>query len=116
MSYFANFNSETGKIILGEIIKTCNHSENSKRLSELKASAGKEMLQMMNLVFPEVMQIQTNIIKNFGFPGNREGLIQFEQLIRDLEKDDSEISRLRSQIRAIYLPPINFDSTEDVII
>lgn len=74
------------------------------------------MLQMMHLVFPEVMQIQMDIIKNFGFPGNREGLIQFEQLIRDLEKDDPEISRLRSQIRAIYLPPINFDSAQDVLI
>lgn len=116
MSYFANFNSETGKTILGEIIKTCNHPDNSKRLSELKSSAGKEMLQMMHLVFPEVMQIQMDIIKNFGFPGNREGLIQFEQLIRDLEKDDPEISRLRSQIRAIYLPPINFDSAQDVLI
>lgn len=116
MSYFANFNSETGKLILGEIIKTCNHSDNSKRLSELKASAGKEMLQMMHLVFPEVMQIQMDIIKNFGFPGNREGLIQFEQLIRDLEKDDAEIARLRSQIRAIYLPPINFDTAQDVLV
>lgn len=116
MSYFANFNNETGKLILGEIIKTCNHPDNSKRLSELKASAGKEMLQMMHLVFPEVMQIQMDIIKNFGFPGNREGLIQFEQLIRDLEKDDAEIARLRSQIRAIYLPPIAFEMNHDVLV
>lgn len=91
MSYFANFNNEAGKTILGDIIKTCNHPENSKRLSEAKASAGKEMLQMMHLVFPQVIQIQIDIIKNYGFPGNREGLIQFEQLIRDLEKDDPKL-------------------------
>ncbi|XP_055303901.1 protein C10 [Sitodiplosis mosellana] len=116
MSYFANFNNEAGKTILGDIIKTCNHPDNSKRLSEAKAAAGKEMLQMMHLVFPQVMQIQMDIIKNYGFPGNREGLIQFEQLIRDLEKDDAEISRLRAQIRAIYLPPISISAAKDVLI
>lgn len=116
MSYFTNFNNEAGKTILGDIIKTCNHPDNSKRLSEAKAAAGKEMLQMMHLVFPQVMQIQMDIIKNYGFPSNREGLIQFEQLIRDLEKDDAEIARLRSQIRAIYLPPINVNAANDVLI
>lgn len=116
MSYFVNFNNEAGKTILGDIIKTCNHPENSKRLSEAKAAAGKEMLQMMHLVFPQVMQIQMDIIKTYGFPANREGLIQFEQLIRDLEKDDAEIARLRSQIRAIYLPPININVANDVLI
>lgn len=116
MSYFANFNNEAGKNILGDIIKTCNHPDNSKRLSEAKAAAGKEMLQMMDLVFPILMQIQMDIIKNHGFPATREGLIQFEQLIRDLEKDDAEIARLRSQIRAIYLPPINISTAKDVLI
>lgn len=116
MSYFSNFTSETGKTILGDIIKTCNHPDNSKRLSEAKASAGKEMIMMMHLVFPQVMQIQMDIIKNHGFPGNREGLIQFEQLIRDLEKEDAEIARLRSQIRAIYLPPISVNPVNDILI
>lgn len=114
MSYFSNFNNDTGKTILGDIIKTCNSPENSKSLSEAKAAAGKEMLQMMHLVFPQVMQIQMDIIKCYGFPGNREGLIQFEQLIRDLEKDDAEIARLRSQIRAIYLPPVNIIPIKEV--
>lgn len=116
MSYFLNFTVETGKTILGDIIKTCNHSENSKRLSEAKAAAGKEMLMMMHLVFPQVMQIQIDIIKNYGFPGNREGLIQFEQLIREFEKDDPEVARLRAQIRAIYLPPITINPANDILI
>lgn len=116
MSYFSNFTSETGRNILGDIIKTCNHPDNSKRLSEAKAAAGKEMIMMMHLVFPQVMQIQIDIIKNYGFPGNREGLIQFEQLVRDLEKDDSEVARLRAQIRAIYLPPITINPANDVLI
>lgn len=116
MSYFSNFTGETGKSILGDIIKTCNQPDNSKRLSEAKALAGKEMINMMHLVFPHVMQIQIDIIKNYGFPANREGLIQFEQLIRELEKDDLEIARLRSQIRAIYLPPITINPANDILI
>lgn len=116
MSYFSNFTGETGKSILGDIIKTCNQPENSKKLSEAKASAGKEMVMMMHNVFPQVMQIQIDIIKNYGFPANREGLIQFEQLIRELEKDDSEIARLRAQIRAIYLPPITINPANDILI
>lgn len=116
MSYLINFTVEMAKSILIEIIKTVNQSDNSKRLSEAKASAGKEMLAMMQFVFPLVMQIQMDVIKNFGFPGNREGLVQFEQLVREMERDDTEISRLRSQIRAIYLPPIAINPANDILI
>lgn len=112
----ANFTSETGRTILIEIIKTVNQPEHSKRLSEAKTSAGKEMLQMMQFVFPLVMQIQMDVIKTFGFAGTREGLVQFEQLIRELEREDAELTRLRSQIRAIYLPPIAINPSNDILI
>ena len=52
MSYLLNFTNEIGKSILIDIIKTVNQLDNSKRLSEAKASAGKEMLLMMQFVFP----------------------------------------------------------------
>lgn len=70
----------------------------------------------MQLVFPLVMQIQIDVIKNYGFPGNREGLVQFAQLIREIERDDAEIARLRAEIRSIYLPPININATNDILI
>lgn len=93
MSYLTNFTVETGRAILVEIIKTVNQPENSKTISlakgnfaqkwftstgvncsfacfNLKASAGKEMIAMMQLVFPLVMKIQIDVITNFGFPGN----------------------------------------------
>ncbi|KAJ6649081.1 Protein C10 [Pseudolycoriella hygida] len=116
MSYLTNFTVETGRAILVEIIKTVNQPENSKTISLAKASAGKEMIAMMQLVFPLVMKIQTDVIANFGFPGTREGLVQFEQLVREIEREDAEISRLRSQIRAIYLPPIAINPVNDVLI
>ena len=91
----------------------------------------------MSILFIVVMQIQMDVIKNFGFPGNREGLVQFEQvcsffpqivvvyfnrfkfilqLIREMERDDIEIARLRAQIRAIYLPPIAINPSNDILI
>lgn len=69
MSYLTNFTVETGRTILCEIIKTVNQPENSKTISLAKASAGKEMIAMMQLVFPLVMKIQMDVITNFGFPG-----------------------------------------------
>lgn len=109
-----NFSPENGKTILIEIIRTVNQPENSKILSEAKASAGKEMLLMMQHVFPLVMRIQMDVIKGHGFSGNREGLVQFSQLIRELERDHEEIARLRNEIRAIYLPPIAVDTSEEI--
>lgn len=111
-----NFTLEMGKSILIEIIRTVNQAENSKKLSEAKASAGKEMLLMMQYVFPLVMRIQMDVIKAYGFSGNHEGLVQFSQLIREMERDNTEIARLRNQIRAIYLPPIAVDIASDVLI
>lgn len=69
---------------------------------------------MMQLVFPIVLELQTEVLKNYGFIG-REGLIHFEQLIREMEADD-EIARLRQQIRNVYLPPMTSASSPDVLI
>lgn len=72
------------------------------------------MIKMMQLVFPIVMELQMEVVKNYGFIG-REGLIHFEQLIREMEADD-EIARLRQQIRNTYLPPMTTASSPDVLI
>lgn len=68
----------------------------------------------MQLVFPIVMEIQTGVIKNYGFNG-REGLIHFEQLVREMEVDE-EIARFRQQIRSNYLPPVMTSTSPDVLI
>lgn len=72
------------------------------------------MIKMMQLVFPIIMELQTEVLKNYGFIG-REGLVHFEQLIREMEADD-EIARLRQQIRNTYLPPMSSASSPDVLI
>lgn len=42
-------------------------------LNEAKKNAGNDMLMHMQLVFPLTTQIQQEIIKNYGFPADREG-------------------------------------------
>lgn len=130
------FNLEKARKILVDILKHIALPENSKRLSEAKgertarkqkfllnfalltfslsANSGREMIKMMQLVFPIVVELQMEVIRNYGFIG-REGLVHFEQLIRDMESDD-EIARLRQQIRNSYLPPMTSASSPDVLI
>jgi hypothetical protein len=116
MAQFQNINNETGKTILIDILKTVNQAENAKKLAEAKHKAGREMIKILQHVFPLVMELQTNCIHKYGFPASRDGLISFSKIIRELERDDQEIARLRAQIRSIYLPPIVINSTNDILI
>lgn len=61
------------------------------------------------------MEIQMQVVGNYGFVG-REGLVQYEQLVRELENSDEEIARLRAQIRQIYYPPMSSSTSPDVLI
>lgn len=56
------------------------------------------------------------LLKDNRFQG-RERLVKFTQMIREFEKVDPEILRLKDQIRShrLYLPPI-LSSTNDILI
>lgn len=73
MSQISNFSCENGRVILIDILKTVNQTENAKRINEAKAQAGKEMIKIMQYVFPLIMELQMEVIQNYGFPANREG-------------------------------------------
>ncbi|XP_066592764.1 protein C10 [Prorops nasuta] len=113
MTSHDNFTSETIKAALTEILAALNTPENVKKLTEAKENSGNEMLKTMLFLFPFVTQVQMEIIKNYGFPEGREGIIQFAQLIRTLEKEDPEIEQMHSKVRSHFLPPmITSSSTE----
>jgi Protein C10 len=108
--------NDTAKTILIDILKSVNLPENAKRLAEAKLKAGKEMIKIIQHVFPLIMEIQKNSIEKYGFSPDRPGLIDYSRMIRELERDDAEIARLRAQIRSIYLPPIVINSSNDILI
>ncbi|XP_076170918.1 protein C10 isoform X3 [Ptiloglossa arizonensis] len=113
MTTMPNFTPEIAKAVLTDVLAVLNTSENIQKLTEAKEKSGNEMLKMMQFVFPIVVQIQMDVIKNYGFPEGREGTVQFTQLLRALEREDPEIAQLHSQVRSYFLPPVTISSSTE---
>ncbi|CAK1546922.1 unnamed protein product [Leptosia nina] len=75
-----NVTVEQMRNILSEVINTLESPDYASKLDEAKEAAGNEMLKMMQLVFPMVVQIEMETIKRHGFTSSREGIVQFTQL------------------------------------
>ncbi|OAD57217.1 Protein C10 [Eufriesea mexicana] len=107
------FTSEVAKAVLSDILTALKTPENTEKLAEAKENSGNEMLNMMLFVYPIVVQIQMDVIKNYGFPEGREGTVQFAQLLRALERKDPEIAQLHNQVRSYFLPPVTISSSTE---
>jgi hypothetical protein len=57
-------------------LEAINRPENAAKLGEAKDKAGNDMLKMMQFVFPIVMQIEMDVIKDYGFAEGREGKVR----------------------------------------
>ncbi|XP_026725391.1 protein C10 [Trichoplusia ni] len=99
--------------ILTEVIDIIESPQYASKLDEAKEAAGNEMLKMMQMVFPAIIQIEIEVIKRHGFSSAREGIVHFTQMVRQMETQDSEIARLHAQIRSHYMPPVSISSTVD---
>ncbi|GJQ81801.1 hypothetical protein Trydic_g343 [Trypoxylus dichotomus] len=105
--------SEMAILILNKTIEELQSPENTKKIEEARDNVGNEMLKMMQHLFPIVMQVQMDVIKEFGFPDGRDGIVKFAQMLRSLERDDPEVARLHSTIKAYYLPPVSVNATNE---
>uniref|UniRef100_A0A2A4K860 Protein C10 n=1 Tax=Heliothis virescens TaxID=7102 RepID=A0A2A4K860_HELVI len=108
-----NISVDQMRLILSEVIDALESPDYASKLDEAKEAAGNEMLKMMQIVFPMVVQIEMETIKRHGFSNSREGIVQFTQLVREIENLDGEVARLHTQIRSHYLPPVSISSTVD---
>ncbi|KAK6631923.1 hypothetical protein RUM44_006953 [Polyplax serrata] len=104
------FTPSKAKAVLTDILEAVNMPENAMKLEQAKGNAGNDMIKMMQYVFPIIVQIQMDVIKNYGFPEGREGMVHFSQLIRNLEREDSDVAELHSQLRTHLLPPVNMNT------
>lgn len=95
---------------MSDILEALNIPENSTKIKEAKDNAGNDMMKMMQYVFPILVQIQMEVIQNYGFPEGREGIVHFSQLVRNLEREDSDIAQLHGKIRTYFLPPVNINA------
>ncbi|BES88616.1 chromosome 12 open reading frame 57 [Nesidiocoris tenuis] len=112
MSDSSSFTPETARAALNAILEALELEENAVKINEAKVGAGNDMLKVMQYVFPLIVQVEMDVIKKFGFTDNREGIIQFTQLICSLEKEDDVVTDLHNQIRSYYLPPVTL--TNDI--
>ncbi|XP_060521250.1 protein C10 [Cylas formicarius] len=101
--------------ILNKTLANIQLPENARKIEEARENVGNEMLKMMQFVFPVIMQLQLDVVKEYGFSDTREGIIKFSQILRNLEREDSEVARLHGLIKAYYLPPISLHTGTDVM-
>lgn len=106
-----NLTSELAIAILNKTIEELQTPENTQKLEDAKYNVGNEMFKMMQYLFPIVMQIQMDVIKEFGFPEDRNGIIKFAQMLRSLERENSEIAQLHNIIKGYYLPPVSLNTS-----
>lgn len=105
--------ADLAREILNKTLEALQSTDNLHKLEEARDNVGNEMLKMMQFLFPIVMQIQMEIIKDFGYPEGREGIIKFSQMLRSLEREDSEIARLNGLVKSYYLPPVTVHTTNE---
>ncbi|ENN76941.1 protein C10 [Dendroctonus ponderosae] len=99
--------------ILNKTLDHLNLPENSQKIDEARDNVGNEMLKMMQFIFPIVMQIQIEVIRDYGYPESREGIIKFTQMVRNLEREDAEVARLHGLVKAYYLPPVSAHTSNE---
>ncbi|KAF0756186.1 protein C10 isoform X1 [Aphis craccivora] len=107
---FAEYMEHSVDIILAEILESLTTCENALNLEDAKSKAGNDMLKVMQYVYPIVVSTQMDVIKKYGLPEGREGIIKFTRSVVAFEKDDRVVADLHRQIRSFYLPPVNVSS------
>ncbi|GFS18370.1 protein C10-like [Elysia marginata] len=95
------------KAALQEILATFCLPDNAARLEEVRLAAGNNMLRAMQTVFPIAAQMQMNVIQQYGFLADGEGLVQFAKAVRMYEDQDQEVRQLNSRLRTFLIPPVN---------
>ncbi|GFU24316.1 protein C10 [Nephila pilipes] len=95
---------ERAKASLRDIITALSMPDHATRLTEAKNNAGNDMMMYMQLVFPLATQIQQDVIQNYGFPADREGLLEFTRIIKMLAKENEEIAQMDEDLRSLLIP------------
>merc|ERR1711944_25791 len=92
---------------LVDILSAFQSPANLPGLEAARAEAGNDMVKQMQLVFPAVTRIQAQVISRYGFSPDGEGMVQFIQHVKQLEREDPEVERLHSMVKAHFIPPMN---------
>ncbi|GIZ00885.1 protein C10 [Caerostris extrusa] len=95
---------EKAKASLKDIISALSLPDHATKLNEAKNNAGNDMMMYMQLVFPLTTQIQQDVVQNYGFSADREGLLEFTRIIKMLAKENEEIAQMNEDLRSLLIP------------
>lgn len=105
--YAAPFTIERGRAALAAILSAFESPPHQGRILAAKQDAGNSMIRYQQIVFPLCTEIQLGVIAGFGFQPDGEGIIQFTQHIKMMEKEDQEVARLALLVKNYFIPPLN---------
>jgi len=105
--YEEPFTVERGRAALTAILSALENQDANGRLGVAKEEAGNNMIKYHQTVFPICIEIQLAVISQFGFRPDGEGIIQFNQHIKLLEREDPEVARLALLVKNYLIPPLN---------
>ncbi|XP_067948832.1 protein C10-like [Watersipora subatra] len=90
------------KDILGEILDSLSAEDSAFRAA--RAEAGTDMLNYLRVVFPLATETQMHILENHGHTEQGEDLVRFTRLVKELEKQDEELSHLYHKLKKLLIP------------
>ena len=105
--YAAPFTIERGRVALAAILSAFESPPHHARIVAAKQEAGNSMIRYQQIVFPLCTEVQLGVIAQFGFQPDGEGIIQFTQHIKIMEKEDQEVARLAQLVKNYFIPPLN---------
>lgn len=105
--YEEPFTIEKGRAALAGILSAFESPHQAARINAARQEAGNSMIRYQQIVFPLCTEIQLGVISQFGFPPDGEGIIQFTQHIKMMEREDQEVARLFQMVRNYLIPPIS---------
>jgi len=102
--YAAPFTIDQGRAALAAILSAFESPPHQGRILAAKQEAGNSMIRYQQVVFPLCTEIQLGVIAQFGFQPDGEGIIQFTQHIKMMEREDQEVARLAHLVKNYFIP------------
>lgn len=106
-----SFTAVEARAALLDLLAAFQSPANLPSLENARTEAGNDMVKQMQLVFPAVTRIQAQVISRYGFSPDGEGVVQFIQHIKQLEREDPEVERLYGMVKCYFIPPMNSNNS-----
>lgn len=97
---------EQVKEALGEVLDALQSPAGSARLEEARENSGNDLGKVLQLLLPTAVQIQQDVLQNYGFSYDGEGVLKFARLVKSFESQDPEIASMSNKLKSFFLPPL----------